>query len=73
MSESLRNRLFGGALVGVGVVGVLASPELSGGVQLIFSFAEGAALGAGGALLITGEPLWDANTWQASKRPPTGS
>lgn len=66
MSDSLRNRLFGGALLGLGLVGVLASPDVSEGVEMVFSFAAGGALGAGAALVMTGEPLWASDRWQPS-------
>lgn len=58
VSNSLRNRLIGSGILAVGLLGILASPDLSETVNLVFSFVAGAAVGAGGALLITGEPLW---------------
>lgn len=69
MSDSLRNRLVGAGLLALGLAGVFASPELSEGLSMLFSFATGAALGAGGALLITGESLWESGDWWASRQP----
>lgn len=69
MAETMRNRLIGALLLFAGFVGLGIVYQLSGTSDVILSFLAGAALGSGSAILITGKPLWDSDTWWASKHP----
>lgn len=69
MSDSLYYRLIGLAILIPGFVWLYVSPDLSEGIDMLLAFLAGACLGAGGSLLVTGEPLWDSRTWWASKPP----
>jgi hypothetical protein len=69
MVDTTRNRLIGAIILLTGLVGLGFVYQLSGLSGQILSFFSGAALGSGSAILISGKPLWNSDTWWASKHP----
>ena len=69
MSNTTRNRVIGALILLLGVGELLLVPDLTEGVDLLLSFASGACVGAGGALLMTGKSLWESDVWWASSPP----
>lgn len=70
MAETTRNRLIGLALLVVGILWIGVSPDLSEEIDKVISILVGACVAAGSAILITGDPFWNSDTWWASPSPP---
>ena len=69
MDDTTRNRLIGTAIFLTGLAGLGVIHQFPGITGTVVSFLAGAALGMGSAVVITGRPLWDSDSWWASKHP----
>jgi drug/metabolite transporter (DMT)-like permease len=70
MTRPSRNRLLGALIFLVGLAGVWFVYGRSGTPGVVLSVFAGAALGMGGALLLTGRPLWNPRSWWAAHQMP---
>jgi sugar phosphate permease len=69
MPDRTKTRVLGIGIFLVGIVEILVVPSLSPAINMLLAFLSGVCLGAGGAIFVTGRPLWDSDTWWASKHP----